>query len=87
MNKATITGVLVSLLGLMGGISALSIGSHFPIYRWPYEAFQGIAFSLAFGLGFSNGTSYVVTSILIFIVAIIFFMLGTKLSNILFDIK
>ena len=87
MNKATITGVFVSLFGLMGGISALSVGSHFPIYRWPYEAFQGIAFSLAFGLGFSDNESYAVTCVVIFLVAIIFFMLGIKLSHFLFDFK
>lgn len=87
MNKAIITGFFTSLLGLIGLIAALSIGSHFPMYRWPYDAFQGIVFSLAFGLGFSETVSYAVTSAFIFLIAIIFFIIGAKLSRFLFGFK
>ena len=87
MNKATIMGLFTSVLGLIGLIAALSIGSHFPIYRWPYDAFQGIAFSLAFGLGFSDTLSYVVTIILVFLVTVTFFTIGIKLSRFLFSFK
>ncbi|PQJ90144.1 hypothetical protein [Aliivibrio sifiae] len=87
MNKATIMGLFTSVLGLIGLIAALSIGSHFPIYRWPYDVFQGIAFSLAFGLGFSDTISYAVTIVLVFLVTVTFFTIGTKLSRFLFSFK
>ncbi|WP_122034716.1 hypothetical protein [Aliivibrio sp. EL58] len=87
MNKATTMGMLISFLGLIGLITAMSIGSHFPIYQWPYEAFQGIAFSLSFGLGLSVSISYIVTCVLVFIAASVFFMLGAKLSRCLFRAK
>lgn len=87
MNKATIMGMVMSFLGLIGLIIAMSLGSHFPIYQWPYEAFQGIAFALSFGLGLSVIISYVVTCVLFVIVASVFFMLGAKLSRCLFRTK
>ncbi|MDD9194661.1 hypothetical protein PVK62_02280 [Aliivibrio sp. S3MY1] len=87
MNKATIMGMIISFLGLIGFITAMSIGSHFPIHQWPYQVFQGIAFSLSFGLGLPVIISYTVTCVLFFIVASVFFMLGAKLSHCLFRTK
>lgn len=87
MNKATIMGMVISFLALIGLITAMSTGSHFPIYQWPYEAFQGIAFSLSFGLGLPVSISYAVTCVLFVIIASVFFMLGAKLSRCLFRTK
>ena len=87
MNKSTVVGFLTSFLALAGLIAALSHGSHFPIYQWPYEALQGIVFSFAFGLGFSVPLSYTVTLFLISLLLITFFMLGVKLARCVLGFK
>ncbi|MGR6834144.1 hypothetical protein [Aliivibrio wodanis] len=87
MNKSTVVGFLTSFLGLAGLIAALSHGSHFPIYQWPYEALQGIVFSFAFGLGFSVPLSYAVTLFILCLLLITFFMIGAKLARFLLGFK
>ena len=87
MNKSTVVGFLTSFLGLAGLIAALSHGSHFPIYQWPYEVLQGIVFSFAFGLGFSVPLSYAVTLLVISLLSMVFFMIGAKLARCVFGCK
>ncbi|MDD9157611.1 hypothetical protein PVK64_15675 [Aliivibrio sp. S4TY2] len=81
MDKARISGLLASFFTLIGLIALLSSGSHFPVYQWPYEAFQGLVFALAWGFGFSVGISYLVSTVFVLLLLIIAFIAGTKASR------
>ncbi|MUK25852.1 hypothetical protein [Aliivibrio fischeri] len=83
MKRATLFGLLASLLGLVGVIWLLAGGSHFPVYEWPYEAFQGVVFSVVWGFGLSVVMGYVVSLLIISVVLIACFSIGSKLSDIL----
>ncbi|KAB2824734.1 hypothetical protein [Aliivibrio finisterrensis] len=81
MDKARVFGVLASFFTLIGLIALLSSGSHFPVYQWPYEAFQGLVFALAWGFGFSVEFSYLVSTVLVLLLLIIAFITGAKASR------
>jgi uncharacterized membrane protein len=81
MDKARVFGFLASFFTLIGLIALLSAGSHFPVYQWPYEAFQGLVFALAWGFGFSVGISYLVSTVFVLLLLIIAFITGTKASR------
>ncbi|OCH38332.1 hypothetical protein [Aliivibrio fischeri] len=83
MKRATLFGLLASLLGLVGVIWLLAGGSHFPVYQWPYEALQGLVFSVVWGFGLSVLMGYVVSLLIVFVVLIACFSIGSKLSDIL----
>lgn len=87
MSKTTIFGLIVSFFTLIGLIAILSVGSHFPVYQWPYQAFQGLVFSLAWGLGLSTGISYLVSAVLVLVLLAIAFVVGVKLSRCVFRDK
>ncbi|MDD9173858.1 hypothetical protein ERW49_09650 [Aliivibrio finisterrensis] len=81
MDKAQFFGLLASFFTLIGLIALLSAGSHSPVYQWPYEAFQGLVFALAWGFGFSVGISYLVSTVFVLLLLIIAFITGTKASR------
>ena len=81
MDKARVFGLLASFFTLIGLIALLSAGSHFPVHQWPYEAFQGLVFALAWGFGLSVGLSYLVSTVFVLLLLIIAFITGTKASR------
>lgn len=87
MSKVTIIGLIASFLALISMITLLSIDSHFPFYQWPYEAFQGLVFSLAWGFGFSVGLSYLVSAVFILVFLAIVFAIGSTISRCFFERK
>ncbi|RYU68692.1 hypothetical protein ERW51_06935 [Aliivibrio finisterrensis] len=87
MDKARFFGLLASFFTLIGLIALLSAGSHFPVHQWPYEAFQGLVFALAWGFGFSVGISYLVSTVFVLLLLVFAFVMGVKLSRCVFRDK
>ncbi|MGR2770466.1 hypothetical protein ACUYOF_23475 [Photobacterium ganghwense] len=84
MNRSNIFGIVTSLLGLVALIFTVMDGSHFPVIQWPYEVYQGLAFSFVWGFGVSATVGYLL-SILVFIgVAVVCFAVGNKISRSMF---
>ncbi len=83
MNKATIAGFLAALLGLMALIYWLASGSHFPVIQWPYEAFQGLAFTFGWVFGLSVSMSYLFAILVVITVLASCFWAGHKFARLL----
>ncbi len=81
MNRHTTTGVLFSLLSLSTLVYIMMNGSNMSLLRWPYEAFQGLAFALVWGFGISVVAGYSTAIIFVMSVVIGSFLLGRKLSG------
>jgi len=79
MNKATIAGVLTAILALGGLIYVFADGAHFPLYQWPYEALQGLAFFLAFALGVPKKLAHILAVFIALAVLAIGFWVGRTL--------
>lgn len=81
MSRETFIGLLFVLLSLTGMTYLLAGDSHFPLLQWPYQAFQGLVFSLVWGFGVSTTVGYVYGVLITVTVAVISFALGHKLSR------
>jgi len=84
MNKVRGFAVLTSLLALVGLIYLLASGSQAPVIQWPYEAFQGLVFTLAWVLGLPASISYLVAAFVVMIVLVVCFLIGHKFARCLF---
>lgn len=84
MNKVRGFAVLTSLLALVGLIYLLASDSQAPVVQWPYEAFQGLVFTLAWVLGLPESISYLVAAFVVIIVLVVCFLIGHKLARCLF---
>lgn len=85
MNKAKVFAVLVSLLGLVGLIRLLTAHADYPISQLPYEAWQGLAFSLAWGFGVPESIVYWVSALFVATLLVVFFLLGSKFWRCVFS--
>lgn len=81
MNTARVFGVLTSLLALGGLIYILAADSQTPVSQWPFEAFQGLIFTLAWGFGVPETLSYLVAIVLILVVLVACYLIGHKLAR------
>ena len=80
MNKARVMGGLTSLLALIGLIYLLASDSQAPVSQWPYEAYQGLVFTLGWGFGVPESISYLVAAVLVMAVLIVCYLIGHKLA-------
>ncbi|TDB02968.1 hypothetical protein [Halomonas marinisediminis] len=76
MKRGIVPGVLTSLAGVALVVWWLSYGTHLPVYRWPAEAFQGLAFFLAWGLGVPEALAYLLAGLAFPAVLIVCFFPG-----------
>ena len=81
MNKARAVGILTSLLALVGLIYVLASDSQTPVIQWPYEAFQGLVFTLGWGFGVPANMSYLVSAVLVIVVLVVFYLIGHTLAR------
>lgn len=81
MNTARVFGVLTSLLALVGLIYLLASDSQAPVIQWPYEALQGLVFTLAWAFGVPEGLSYAVAAIVVLVVLVVCYLFGHKLGR------
>lgn len=84
MNKARVIGSLTSLLALLGLIYLLASDSQAPVIQWPYEAYQGLVFTLGWGFGVPESISYLVAAVLVMAVLIVCYLIGHKLARCVF---
>ena len=84
MNKARVIGVLTSLLTSIGLIHLLAAASQAPVVQWPYEAYQGLVFTLGWGFGVPESISYLVAAVLVISVLVVCYLLGHKLAQCVF---
>ncbi|WP_047047000.1 hypothetical protein [Vibrio mexicanus] len=78
-NAPLISGLMAALLSLLALSYLMSSDSHFPIYQWPYQAFQGIVFSLVWGFGVSTTIGYLYALFIVVCVAVLAFACGHKI--------
>lgn len=81
MKKETLSGLVASLIGLFGLIYLLAGDSHFSVVQWPYQALQGLVFSLVWGFGVAESVGYAYAILLTVAVCIICFAIGHKLAR------
>ncbi|KMV31428.1 hypothetical protein L4D00_12825 [Photobacterium swingsii] len=79
MNKQLTSGILGGLIPVLGLILLLAGGSHFPVIEWPFEAYQGLVFSLVWGLGISQYLAYFISAMLFITLFAVGYAVGCKL--------
>ncbi|MBF7053098.1 hypothetical protein IOC61_07150 [Halomonas sp. KAO] len=81
MNQRTAIGLLTAVTGVALLVVVLNHGTHLPAYRWPWEAFQGLVFSFAWGLGVSPVLAYLLAALTFATVFIICFIPGYQVAR------
>ncbi|KXI24545.1 hypothetical protein [Photobacterium sanguinicancri] len=79
MNKMVASGVFGGLIPVLGLIVLLAGDSHFPVMKWPLEAFQGLVFSLVWGLGISQYLAYFFSAMLFITLFAVGYAIGCKI--------
>ena len=59
----------------------LTYGTHLPVYRWPGEAFQGLAFFLGWGLGVPEALAYLLAGLAFPAVLVVCFIPGYRAAR------
>ncbi len=83
MNKPSIFGLVFSLLTLVGFTMFMVSGTDFPVWRWPYEAYQGLVFSVVWGLGVSPTIGYLFSAMVVVTIFVVSFAIGHKLARLI----
>ncbi len=78
MKRRIVPGVLTSLVGGALLVWWLTYGTHLPVYRWPGEAFQGLAFFLGWGLGVPEALAYLLAGLAFPAVLVVCFIPGYR---------
>lgn len=81
MSRHCIVGLLSSVFSLSALVFSIMNGAHFPLLSWPYQAYQGLAFSFAWGFGVPAVIGYVFSIVVAVTIASVSFALGHKLSR------
>lgn len=76
MRQRVALGLLTSLAGGALLVWWLTYGTHLPVYRWPGEAFQGLAFFLGWGLGVPEVLAYLLAGLAFPAVLVVCFISG-----------
>lgn len=79
MNKQKLVGSLSALVGLFILLAIVNSGNHTPLAQWPVEGFQNLAFSIGWLTPFADSVVYVITLLIILLVAVLFYKLGSWL--------
>ncbi|MGF1692283.1 hypothetical protein [Photobacterium kagoshimensis] len=79
MNRMIASGVFGGLVPVFSLILLLAGDSHFPAIEWPFEAFQGLVFSLVWGLGISQYLAYFISAMLFITLFAIGYAIGCKI--------
>lgn len=78
MRQRVALGLLTSLMGGALLVWWLTYGTHLPVYRWPGEAFQGLAFFLGWGLGVPEALAYLLAGLAFPAVLVVCFIPGYR---------
>ncbi|WP_117236151.1 hypothetical protein [Vibrio maerlii] len=83
MSKANLTGVIFAVLSLIGFTYFMVGGTHFSIQQWPVEAYQGLVFSIVWGMGVSPTIGHVYSALIVLTLVIVSFAIGHKMARLL----
>lgn len=87
MNTARLFAILTALLALTGLIYILAADSQAPITHWPYEAYQGLVFTLGWGFGVPENLAYVVAALVVISVLVACYVFAYKLARCVLRLK
>ena len=83
MSRSMFFGIFLSTLGLIGLILLFTASSNFPVHQWPFEAFQGLVFTLVWAVGVPESLAYPAAALSVLAVLVVLFMVGKKISGLL----
>ncbi|CZF86199.1 MULTISPECIES: hypothetical protein [Grimontia] len=81
MQRSTLIGLKVGLLALLLFIGMLGMSTNSPATEWLKEAFLGISFAFAFGLGAPEVLAYLLATIVFIAVFCVGYFVGKKASG------
>lgn len=81
MNNSRWFGVLGGVIFLISTMLLFGSSAHAAWYQFPIEAFEGIAFTFAFGLGLNRAIAYVAASITLAAIFYIGYVLGYRIHH------
>ncbi|MEP3563136.1 MAG: hypothetical protein ABJM19_15840 [Marinobacter sp.] len=81
MKRSILFGIFSSFIGLICLVLLFAAGSNLPVSQWPFEAFQGLVFTLVWGMGVPESLGYLVSGITVLMVLAVFFAAGKRLSR------
>lgn len=76
MTTDKLIGLLTAALALIGLMVMLNSGTSAPVATWPFETFQGIAFSIGWLSGAPAWLAYLLAVVLIALVVFIGYKIG-----------
>ena len=82
MTTDKTVGILTAVLALVGLMSMLNSGTSTPIAAWPFETFQGIAFSIGWLTSMPVWLAYLLAVVVIVLIAFIGYKVGKLLWRI-----
>lgn len=80
MQRSTLIGLKVGLLALLLFIGMLGMATNSPATQWLEEAFLGISFTFAFGLGVPETAAYALAVMVFVAVFCVGYVVGKKAS-------
>lgn len=81
MQRSTLVGIKVGLLAVLIIVGLLGMTTNAPVTEWLQEAFLGIAFTFAFGLGAPTALAYFLSSLVFVLVFGAGYYIGKKASS------
>jgi uncharacterized phage infection (PIP) family protein YhgE len=84
MKKNTTVGLVTGFVLMMAFIFGIGMVPEEPFYMWIHNAYYGLAFAFAFGLGVPELLAYGLTLLLFGLTFLLGFFIGKKLSNLSF---
>lgn len=83
MTTDKTVGTLTAVLALVGLMTMLNSGTSTPMMAWPFETFQGIAFSIGWLTSMPVWLAYLLAVVVIALIAFIGYKVGQLLWRIL----
>lgn len=79
MYKQKLAGSLCALVGLFVLLAVFNSGNQTPLAQWPVEGFQNLAFSIGWLSPFPDSVVYIITVLIMLLVAALFYLFGSWL--------
>lgn len=81
MQRSTLIGLKIGLLALLLFIGMLGMSTDAPASQWLEEAFIGVSFTFAFGLGAPETVAYALAVMVFVAIFCVGYVVGKKASS------
>ncbi|WP_028023267.1 hypothetical protein [Enterovibrio calviensis] len=81
MQRSTLVGLKVGLIALLIFVAMIGMSTNSPATEWLKEAFHGISFAFAFGLGAPEALAYVLGGVVFVAIFCAGYFVGKKASS------